>query len=108
MKRGDIVLVVSGELGKPRPGIIVQADELEADTTSVLICPLSSDVQDNFYLRPSIEPSDTNGLRVRSQIMTDKLLALPRRRIRRVVGSIDQETSDRLDRALLIVLGLAR
>jgi mRNA interferase MazF len=40
--------------------------------------------------------------------MTDKLLALPRERIRRVLGSIDTATSDRLDRALLVVLGLAR
>ena len=47
------------------------------------------------------------GLRVTSQIMTDKLLAIRRERIRRVIGKIDPETSAQLDRALLIVLGLA-
>jgi mRNA-degrading endonuclease toxin of MazEF toxin-antitoxin module len=40
--------------------------------------------------------------------MTDKLLALPRSRVRRVIGRIDPETSSRLDTALLLVLGLAR
>ena len=109
MKRGDVVwMVIPGELGKPRPGIIVQANELGENTTSVLVCPMSSDVQNNVRLRPVIEPSGGNGLRVRSQIMTDKMLALRRGRLRRVLGSIDSEASDRLDRALLIVLGLAR
>jgi mRNA interferase MazF len=40
--------------------------------------------------------------------MTDKLVALRRDRIRRVIGRIDAETSEQLDSALLLVLGLAR
>lgn len=55
-----------------------------------------------------IEPTAENGLRLRSQIMTDKMLALRRERLRAVIGRIDSETGERLDRALLIVLGLAR
>jgi hypothetical protein len=39
--------------------------------------------------------------------MTDKILALQRSRVRRVIGVIDRETSGRLDTALLMVLGLA-
>ncbi len=111
MKRGDVVLMVGpGELGRPRPGIIVQADELGDNTTTLLACPLSSDVQSNPNprLRPVIEPTAANGLRVPSQIMTDKLLAQRRERVRRVIGTIDAESSSRLDTALLIVLGLAR
>jgi mRNA interferase MazF len=38
VNRGDVVLVVApGDLGKPRPGVIVQADELGDTTTSVLV-----------------------------------------------------------------------
>jgi len=59
-------------------------------------------------VRPIVEANENNGLRIRSQIMTDKMLALPRNRIRRVIGRIDSETSARLDTALMIVLGLAR
>ncbi len=111
MKRGYVVpMVVPGELGGPRPGIIVQADELGDNTTTVLACPLSPDVQGNPNprLRPVVEPVDANGLRVRSQIMTDKVFAQRRERVRQVIGTINSETSDRLDNALLIVLGLAR
>lgn len=103
-----MLMVVPSDLGRPRPGIVVQADELTADFSTILICPVSSDLQDRRLLRPLIEPAPENGLRLRSQIMTDKLVALRRDRIRRVIGRIDAETSEKLDRSLLLVLGLAR
>ena len=65
-------------MGKPRPGVIVQADELGDTTNSILVCPMSSDVSDYHQLRPVVEPSAANGLRLRSQIMTDKINALRR------------------------------
>jgi mRNA-degrading endonuclease toxin of MazEF toxin-antitoxin module len=40
--------------------------------------------------------------------MTDKIFALPRDQVRQSIGAVDAETSDRLDAALLLVLGLAR
>ncbi|MGQ0685434.1 type II toxin-antitoxin system PemK/MazF family toxin [Bradyrhizobium sp.] len=108
MKRGDIALiVVPSELGRPRPGVIVQADVFK-DLTTLFICPISSDVQDNLPLRPTIEAKPSNGLRLRSQIMTDKMIALRRDRVRTVIGRLDSETTQQLDRALLVVLGLAR
>jgi mRNA interferase MazF len=109
LKRGDVVLVVAqGDIGKPRPGVIVQADELGRSTTSVLVCPMSSEVTAAHRLRPVVEPTASNGLRLRSQIMTDKINALRRDRVRQVLGSLDTDTSERLDSALLVVLGLAR
>jgi mRNA interferase MazF len=111
LNRGDVVImVVPGELGRPRPGILVQADELGQNTTTVVACPLSSDVttNPNPILRPLIEPAAANGLSIRSQIMTDKIFAQRRARIRQVIGHIDLTTMERLDTALLLVLGLAR
>ncbi len=108
MKRGNVAIVAHGEFGRPRPVVVVQADELGAGTTTVLVCPITSDVTEKLPVRPAVEPKVENGLRLRSQIMTDKMLALPRSRVRRVIGSIDSETTGRLNTALLIVLGLAR
>jgi mRNA interferase MazF len=109
VKRGDVVLVVAqGDMARPRPGVIVQADELGSSTTSVLVCPMSSEVTEFHRLRPVVEPTVNNGLRLRSQIMTDKINALRRDRVRQVLGSLDADTSERLDSALLVVLGLAR
>jgi mRNA interferase MazF len=101
-------MVVPSDLGRPRPGIVVQSNESTADLSTIFVCPVSSDLQDRLPLRPMIEIAPGNGLRLRSQIMTDKLVALRRDRIRRVIGRIDAETSEQLDRALLVLLGLSR
>jgi mRNA interferase MazF len=108
VKRGSVVIVAHGEFGRPRPVVVVQADELGNATTTVLVCPITSDVTERLPIRPAVEPNVGNGLRLRSQIMTDKMLALPRDRVRRSIGTIDAETLGRLDSALLTVLGLAR
>ena len=108
MKRGNVIIVPQGEFGRARPAVVVQTDELGDATTTVLMCPITSEVTEQLPIRPIIEPDERNGLRIRSQIMTDKMLAIRRERLRHVLGSIDLEASDRLDRALLIVLGLAR
>lgn len=109
MKRGDVVLaVVPSELGRPRPGVIVQTDEFSEELSTVFVCPITSDLQERLPLRPMIDAKPSNGLRLRSQIMTDKMISLRYDRIRRVIGHIDRETSEQLDRALLVVLGLTR
>ena len=108
MKRGDIALVVlQGELGKPRPGVIVQSDELGA-LSSLIVCPMSSHIDAPNQMRPVVDPTAQNGLLVRTQIMTDKLNTLRRDRVRRVIGTLDSDARERLDTALLLVLGLAR
>jgi mRNA interferase MazF len=107
LRRGDVVLmVVPGELGRPRPGVIVQSDELGDATTTVLICPMTSDIQANTRMRPVVDPASGNGLRLPSQVMTDKLLPLRRDRVRQVLGRLDPDAIEQLDRALLTVLAL--
>jgi mRNA interferase MazF len=108
VKRGDVVIVAYGELGRPRPAVIVQADQLGDSTTTILACPITSEVVERLSIRPILEAADANGLRVRSQIMTDRMLAIPRDRVRQAIGTIDSEAADRLDTALLLVLGLSR
>ena len=108
VKRGSVVIVAHGEFGRPRPAVVVQADEMGDATTTVLVCPITSDVMERLPVRPTVEPSTGNGLHLSSQVMTDKMLALPRDHVRRKIGILDSETSQRLDSALLTVQGLAR
>ena len=69
MKRGEVYTVsLSGVAGKPRPALIVQADEFAAIGT-VLFCPLTSKVSNTALFRPVIEPTDANGLRETSRAM---------------------------------------
>lgn len=108
MKRGDIVLAVAqGDYGKPRPAVIVQSDLFNATHSSLLVCLLTTELIDAPLFRMTLEPSADNGLRARSQIMVDKLLALRRDRIRERIGVLDDEGLLRLNRSLALILGLA-
>ena len=108
VKRGDVVLVVArGDYGKPRPAIIVQSDLFNPTHASLLVCLLTTDLADAPLFRLTIEPTSENGLVGVSQIMADKLLALPRERIRERIGAVDDETLLRLNRSLALMLGLA-
>jgi hypothetical protein len=43
MRRGDVVTVAAtGDYGKPRPAVIVQADALPERHASVVVCPMTS------------------------------------------------------------------
>jgi len=107
MKRGDVVLVVApGDYGKPRPAVVVQSDIFNETHASIVVCLLSSDLQDAPLFRLTVEPTDQNGLQAVSQIMVDKLVALKRDRIRAGVGFLDEDAMLRLNRSLMLFLGL--
>ena len=108
MKRGDVVTVAaSGDYGKPRPAVIVQTDALPAEHASVIVCQMTSDIAEAPDFRITIEPTEKNGLRTRSQLMADKPVTIRRERIGRKIGSLDEKDIDRLNVALAFVMGLA-
>lgn len=107
MKRGDFVTVaLAGDYGKPRPAIIIQSDGLAA-IDSVLVATLSTHRQDAPLFRLQIEPNSRNGLRQTSDILAEKLFAVPRSKIGPVFGHADDEQMLALNRMLAFVLGLA-
>jgi mRNA interferase MazF len=108
VKRGDIVLAVArGDYGKPRPAVIVQSDLFNPTHASLLVCLLTTELINAPLFRLPMEATPANGLRETSQIMVDKLLALPRERIRERIGIADDETMLSLNRSLALMLGLA-
>jgi mRNA interferase MazF len=108
MKRGDVVTVAaSGDYGKPRPAVIVQTDAFPEAHLSVVICQMTSELADAPHFRITIEPSTTNGLRLRCQIMADKPVAVRRTRVGRIIGRLDVADIRRLNAAIAFVMGLA-
>lgn len=107
MKRGDLVRVAfSGDLGKPRPALVVQSDAFDR-TTSVTLLPLTTHLLEANDLRIEIRPNSGNGLRGTSQIMVDKMNSLSRTKVGPAIGSLDAATMARVDQALAVLLGLA-
>lgn len=108
MRRGE-VWTVSGTkdyAGKPRPAVIVQDDSFDA-TASITVCPMTTNPTDAPLLRPAIEPSETNGLRAQCHLMVDKITTVPKTRVGARLGRLDDEDIVRLNRAVLVFLGLA-
>ncbi len=108
MKRGDVVTVAgAGDYGKPRPAVIVQTDALPAAHASVVVCQMTSECSDAADFRVTIDPTEKNGVRVRSQVMADKPVTVRRERVGRRVGHLDDKDIARLNVALAFVMGLA-
>jgi mRNA interferase MazF len=106
MKRGDIITVaLTGDYGKPRPGLIVQSD-LFLETGSVTMLPMTSHLTDAPLLRILVEPAEENGLTKTSQIMIDKLYTTPREKIGGVLGYLDAKIMLEVERSLAVFVGI--
>lgn len=105
MRRGDLITVaVSGDHGKPRPAVVVQADIVETGT--VLVCLMTSDIDKTAPYRLALQPTPDNGLRKPSLIQADKIYPVALARCGEVIGRLAQTERDMLDLHLLFVLGL--
>ena len=108
MKRGEIWTAAGGKdyAGKPRPVVIVQDDRFDA-TSSITVCPCTSDPTEAPLFRILVEPSTLNGLANASRLMVDKVTTVPKAKIGKRVGRLSDEDVVRLDRAMMVFLGLA-
>jgi mRNA interferase MazF len=108
LSRGDIVVAVfPGELGKPRPAVILQADEFLVIYTTVLACPLTTHLIDAPLLRPTIEPTTENGLQHPSQVMVEKITPVRKEVIAQQIGRLADDDLSRIEMALVQVTGLS-
>ena len=108
MKRGEVWTVAGSPdyAGKLRPAVIVQDDVFDA-TASITLCPFTTHTTTAPLLRLAVEPSERNGLRTASQLMIDKITTVAKSKLETRVGRLSDEDIVRLNRAILVFLGLA-
>ncbi|MBL6749999.1 MAG: type II toxin-antitoxin system PemK/MazF family toxin [Nevskia sp.] len=108
MRRGEIWTVSGGKdcAGKPRPVVVVQDDSFDA-TDSITVCAFTTDRTEAPLIRLPVEPNQRNGLRARSRLMVDKIVTVPKAKVGERIGRLDDEDMVRLNRALMVFLGLA-
>ena len=109
MKRGEIWTVSAGKgyAGKPRPAVIIQDNHFDA-TASIAVCVFTTDPTDAPLIRLVVEPSATEtGLRDNRGLMVDKITTVPKNKVGERVGRLDDADIVRLNRAVLVFLGLA-
>ncbi len=108
MKRGEIWTVAGGKdyAGKSRPVVILEDDRFDC-TDSITVCAFTTDPTDAPLFRLPIEPSESNGLRTVCRLMLDKITTVPKSKIGGRVGRLADEDIVRLNRAVLVFLGVA-
>ena len=109
MKRGELWTMAGGTgyASKPRPIVIVQDDAFTA-RDSIVVCLITTDATDLPVFRVPVDSTAVNGLRATSRLMVDKVTTVPKSRLGQRIGRLADEDLLRLNRLLLVFVGLAR
>lgn len=76
-------------------------------TDSVTVCAFTTDPTDAPLFRLPIEPGQGNGLRAVCRLMVDKITTVHKTKIGARVGRLADKDMVRLNRAVLVFLGIA-
>lgn len=111
-KRGDVVLVLFPHsdlrTAKPRPALVVQADNLQTSLSQVVIAMITSKLfranhPSRVLVSLSMPEGQQSGLLTDSVVMTDNLATIAEAAIERVIGTLPMRE---VDKALRHTLGL--
>ena len=113
IKRGelyyaDLSPVVGSEQGGVRPVLVVQNDVGNKFSPTVIAAAVTSKIN-KAKLPTHIElPSNVYGLNKDSVILLEQIRTLDKRRLKERIGELPSDTTDKVDRAILISLGFIK
>jgi mRNA interferase MazF len=106
--RGDFVTIaMPGDFGKPRPALVIQANQFDEHTTVTVVLVSSTLVKAPLF-RITVQPNELNGLRTTSQVMVDKIMTVKRDKLGPSFGRIDQDALIEVERSMAVFLGIAK
>ena len=110
LQRGDIVLVdfdpaMRAEAARTRPAVIVTSDSANAFLPTVVVVPLTSNLE-RIYPHEFVLERDRTGLHDDSKAQVQYIRHISRERIQRVLGYIPADLMIRLDSMMRDHLGL--
>ena len=108
MRRGEIWTAAagSGYVGKPRPVVIIQDDRFDG-TGAVTVVAFTTDPTSAPLIRLPVVPDADNGLHERCSLMVDKITTVPRSKLGQRLGRLADDDLVRLERSVVVFLGLA-
>ncbi|EJF79667.1 type II toxin-antitoxin system PemK/MazF family toxin [Bartonella doshiae] len=106
--RGSLVTIaIQGDFGKPRPALIIQANQFSKHT-SMTVLPITSTLVDAPLLRITIQPNAKNGLQKPSQVMIDKIMTVRCDKMSSIFGSLQAKEMLEIERCLAVFLGIVK
>jgi mRNA interferase MazF len=86
---------------------VVQSDLFNETHSSVVVCLITSHLNDAPLFRIPLPAGRTTGLKQHSQVMVDKVIAIPRNKITGRAGVVTAGPLREIDKALRLWLALA-
>lgn len=94
------------EPGKIRPVVIIQTNLLNNIHPSTLICPVTTNIEPRAeLLRVNLSKNEA-GLKQRSAILVDQIRAIDNRRLKKRVGSINEDSRKKLVENIKVLLDI--
>jgi len=110
-RRGEIFLVrfdptTGAEIQKTRPALVIQNDIGNRNSPLTIVSAITS--YHGGVVRPHqvLIKAPEGGLQVDSAVLLNQIRSVDKQRLMRRLGALEPETLARVDRALLISLGL--
>jgi mRNA interferase MazF len=112
-RRGEVYLVnfdptLGAEIQKTRPALIVQNDIANRHSAITIVAAITSQFDQPLYPTEVLISSPEGGLRTESIALLNQIRSIDKQRLIRRLGTLKPETMDRVDRAILISMGLIK
>jgi mRNA interferase MazF len=112
-RRGEVYLVSfdpaqGSEIQKTRPALILQNDVGNRFSPVTIVAAITSSVGGRSYPTEVRIRAGEGGLEVDSVVLLSQIRSIDRRRLLRKLGTMSRGTMGRVDRALIISLGLGK
>ena len=110
-RRGEVYLVsfdptLGAEIRKSRPALILQNDVANRFSPITIVAAITSQVEPDLYPTEVLLKAAEGGLKVDSVVLLNQIRSIDRRRLVRYLGRLSRETMLKVDRALVLSLGL--
>jgi mRNA interferase MazF len=110
-KRGEVYLVsfdptMGAETQKTRPALIVQNDIANRHSTITIVAAITSQFDEPLYPTEVLIQPLEGSVTVPSVVLLNQIRSIDKRRLVRRLGILTPATMARVDRAILINLGL--
>ncbi|HEX8279199.1 MAG TPA: type II toxin-antitoxin system PemK/MazF family toxin [Segetibacter sp.] len=102
----DLNPAMGTEAGKIRPVVIVQTDLLNSFHPSIIVCPITTNVQHEAEILRVHLKKGMAKLKEDCDVLIDQIRAIDIRRLQKRLGSLPVEIENKIKQNLLIILDL--
>ena len=110
-KQGEIYLVnfdpsVGAEIKKSRPALIIQNNIANRASPVTIVAAITSQFDQELYPTEVFITARISGLTKDSVVLLNQIRTIDKRRLVKRLGAVDRVTMERINRAIMISLGM--